>query len=171
MYLILLTLATNQCTYKENIVTNNCDFQILRFNRNQVKCHDTGQYEKYCNHYAIPNEFQVMKEVGIGNQDVYTFKPQAIYTESHNSKRKDASFYYKFTCDNKNNNPNLELTIYPTSDVNPVVTLIVVIIIFVLVCMLIGMCTDNNSRNNNDFALGYIIGNLGSNSNRRTYCE
>ena len=112
-----------------------------------------------------------MKEVGIGNQDVYTFKPQAIYTETHNSKHKDASFYYKFTCDNKNNNPKLELTIYPTSDVNPLVTLVAVIILFVLVCILVGMCTDYNSNNNNDFALGYILGNCGSNSNRRTYCE
>lgn len=128
MYLIFLTLVINQYIYKENIVDSNCDFQILRFNRNQVKCHNTGQYEKYCNHYAIPNEFKVMKEVGIGNQYVYTFKPQAIYTEIHNSKHKNASFYYKFTCDNKNNNPKLELTIYPTSDVNPLVTLVAIII-------------------------------------------
>lgn len=172
MYLILFTLATHQCSYKENTVTNNCDFQILRFNRNQVKCHDTGQYQKYCNHYAIPNEFQVMKEVGIGNQDVYTIKPQAIYTETQHSKRKDASFYYKFTCDNKNNIPNLELIIYPTSDVNPLVTLVVIIILFVLLCFLVGMCNDNNnSRNNNDFALGYIFANSSSYSNKRTYCE
>ena len=78
-----------------------------------------------------------------GNQDVYTFKPQAIYTESHNSKRKDASFYYKFTCDNKNNNPKLELTIYPTSDVNPLVTLVAVIILFVLVVIIIKLGTGN----------------------------
>ena len=140
MYLILLTLATNQCTNKENVIDSNCDFQILRFNRNQVKCHDTGQYKKYCNHYAIPNEFQVMKKVGIGNQYVYTFKPQAIYTESHNNKHKKASFYYKFTCDNKNNNPKLELTIYPTSDDNQVVTLVAVITLLVLVCILVSMC-------------------------------
>jgi hypothetical protein len=35
MYLTLLTLATNECIYKENIIDGNCDFQIHCFNRNQ----------------------------------------------------------------------------------------------------------------------------------------
>ena len=168
---MILTMAINEYSYKENIINNNCEFQILRIAKNEVKCYDTGKYVKYCNHYAIPTEFQIIKEIGIGNKEILTFKPQGIYTETENTKQKDASFYYKFTCNNENNIPNLELIIYPSSDVNPITNVFTIILIIIFICIIFVYFSDDNSRNNNDFALGYLIGNSTSSSYRKTYSE
>lgn len=168
MYLILLTLGNSfdkkQYNIQNNIINNNCEFQILRINRNQVKCYDKGEYEKYCKHYSIPNEFKVIKEIGIGNQDIYIFKPESIYKETNNNKIKLASFNYRFTCNKNTNIPNLEVIINPTYDISPFVTLFVIILLLLLICIIFSLFGCD------DFTLGYIIAsNL--NSNSRTYCE
>ena len=154
---------------KEDIVNSDCDFQVLRFRKNEVKCYDMGKHEKYCDHYSIPHEFKVTKEIGIGNQDVFTFTPHAMYTETSNSKTKIASFYYRFTCNKQTNNPKLQLIIYPTTDVSPVVALIMFLVIVFILGLLFSMCP--NDSKNDGFLLGYALGGGFSSSNKRTYCE
>jgi hypothetical protein len=44
---------------RENVLTNNCDFDILRFQRNEIMCIDYGIHKKFCNHYALNKEFLV----------------------------------------------------------------------------------------------------------------
>ena len=76
----------------ENYIDNTCKFNTIRIRRNQVICNDYGVNVKYCDHYAIPEEFTIVKEIGVGNSDVFTIKPYAMYEEYNNRKRLLASF-------------------------------------------------------------------------------
>ena len=156
-----------------NVISNNCEFDIIRIKKEDVMCADYGIYEKYCQHYSIPYEFTVQKERGLGNKDVYTIKPSAIFEESYNYKKKLANFYYNFSCDKLDNEAKLILYILPTNEKSPTTQFyefIIVCIFLILLILIISYCNLPNDFNNN-FSNGYILGSISNNKKKRVYCE
>lgn len=153
-------------------INNQCNFDILRINKQDISCIDYGKYSKYCNHYAQPNEFIVYNEKGLKGKQI-TIKPSAMWEETDNNKYKIADFYYTFKCNKNDNTPTLIQHIVPTKgyDINPIYIIVVLIIIIVCIIYCCGL-SDNydNSYNNNDFWLGYLLA-CNNNSGKRTYCE
>ena len=155
----------------ENNIDNNCDFNIIRIKKQHVICSDKGIYNKYCHHYAIPEEITINKEIGLGNKEIYTIKPTTMFHEISNGRKSVlAKFSYDFTCNRKDNNPQLLMKIYPHKDNSPhdnfVEAIVSLIIIIILLIMIICICPNIMS----DFWLGYIIGS-NSNNRERIYCE
>lgn len=175
LWLTTLTILTNinQCNIEKNNIDNTCDFEKIRILKKDIKCIDTGHYTKYCNHYALPNEFIITKEKGIGNSENIIIKPEGIFTETDHDKQQIARFYYNFECYNENGSPNLELIIYPRWDTNPIWSLILIIFIIIIAFFLIAICdSPNDRRRNSDFTWGYVLGSCNSGGSRsRTYCE
>ena len=175
-WLTTITIFTNinQCNIDRNNIDNTCDFEKIRILKKDIKCTDTGQYSKYCNHYSLPNEFIVTKEIGVGNKENIIIKPQGIFRETEYSKQQIAKFTYNFICHNENGIPNLDLIISPKNDINPIWTFLFVIIIIILCIMVASICdSDNNNyrHSNNDFTWGYLLGSNNSRGTTRTYCE
>ena len=180
---MLLFIYLNLFTYypedlRENTINNNCDFNIIRFKRNEVMCIDYGLNKKYCNHFILPNEFIVLKELAAGNNEKYIIKPYAIYEESSYNKVKLADFYYSFTCSNEDNEARLLLNIVPDFGKDKsllqefVEVIIILFIIFISIIILSLICNYNdnhNYNNNHNFVTGYIVGNM--NHTRRIYYE
>ena len=173
IYLNLLTYYPEDL--RENTINNNCDFNIIRFKRNEVMCVDYGLNKKYCDHYALPNEFIVLKELSVGNNEKYTIKPSAIYEEFTYNKIKLADFYYSFTCSNEDNEPRLLLTIVPDFGKDKslfqefVEVIIILFILFISITILSLICNCKCNFNNDKFVSGYIVGYM--NHTRRIYCE
>lgn len=174
----MLFIYLNLLTYypadlRENTINNNCDFNIIRFKQNEVMCIDYGLNKKYCHHFALPNEFIVLKELSVGNNEKYTIKPNAIYEEFTYNKIKLADFYYSFTCSKEDNEPRLLLTIVPDFGKDKslfqefIEVIIILFILFISITILSLICNCN--FNNDNFVTGYIVGNM--NYTRRIYCE
>ena len=172
--LVNLLLMTNLDIPKVYI-NNECNFDILRINKQDISCIDYGKYSMYCNHYSQPNEFIVYNEKGLKGKQI-TIKPSAMWEETDNNKYKIADFYYTFKCNKNDNTPILIQHIVPTKqyDVNPIyiIVLFIIIIIIIIICVLFCESNNNyhNSRNNNDFWLGYLLAS-NNNSRSRTYCD
>lgn len=156
-----------------NVISNNCEFDIIRIKREEIMCADYGIYQKYCEHYSLPYEFTIQKERGLGNKDVYTIKPSAIFEESYNNKKKLADFHYNFLCDKLDNEAKLLLYIVPTNEKSPATQFyefIIVFIFLILVFLIISHCNLPNDFNNS-FSNGYILGSISNNKKKRIYCE
>ena len=169
--LLHVTSIYNEDIYRvnsENYIDNTCEFNTIRIRRNQVICNDYGINVKYCDHYTIPEEFTIVKEIGVGNSDVFTIKPYGMYEEYNNRKRLLANFYYNFKCNHLDNEPQLFLRIIPKNDKATETTIIETIflaIVFITVfSSLMCICPG-------DFITGFILGSLSNRGERRIYCE
>ena len=165
MFLVLssFALAHYYVGERENVIQNNCDFDILRIKKSEVMCADYGKHVKYCNHYSQPEEFLIYNENSINGKNI-VIKPYAIWEENYYNKEKKAEFYYTFTCDKRDNFPKLIQKIYPMPghDNNPFILFIVFIILIIciyLICPLNNSRHMNNSGISNNFFLGYVLGN------------
>ncbi len=168
--------------HRKNIIENTCEFNTLRFQKNDVICIDLGQNAKYCNSNNLANEFVVNKEIGIGNKEVYIIKPTVMWEEIGNDRYRMADFYYSLHCNHQDNKPELTLKILPTpgydiSFETKIVGLFIFIVGIILLSLIVTiMCPCLIDDNNDSFCSGLLLGFLfsnfsSSNSNRRTYCE
>ena len=166
---------------RKNVIKNTCEFNTIRFKREHANCLDLGQYQKYCNDNNLANEFVVTREIGVGNKPVYTIKPTAMWEEFDNNRYKKADFYYNFYCDERDNEPQLQLNIIPTPgyDISFQARLLGIFVVILCACLLLiilaAMCPclfdECNDNFSDGFFLGILASNLGSSGNRRTYCE
>ena len=161
----VMILSNHFSLERENIIQNNCEFDILRIKKSDRMCSDYGQYVKYCNHYSQPQEFLVYNENGVNGKHI-TIKPSAMWRETDNSKTKLADFYYTFTCDNRDKEPKLIQHIVPSpgQDMNPLIMLTLLILLLIVIC---AICPADSS---DGFWLGYLLGSS-SGSRNRTYCN
>lgn len=160
--------------HRENNINSNCKFDIIRIKKEDVLCNDYGIYKKYCEHYAIPEEFTITQEIGMEDKVNYNIKPSRMYQESYDNKIVLADFYYTFNCDRLDNEYQLYLRIIPRSDKSlgeELVELLIVIILFVPVLILIALfCPCIFIASN--FSSGFMLGNISSNSySKKIYCE
>ena len=170
MFSLITLLAFNNIKEPElnkNNIINNCKFEKIRISKNNVKCFDKGKYIKYCYHYSIPNEFIILNEKSINNEKIIIIKPENIIEKTDYSKNIIAKLYYNFECNIKDNNPKLELIIYPTYDINPIIIIIIIIIITIIYIQILSFCKCES----NNFTSGYILGTLISSSKSDIYCE
>ena len=125
MITILLLSSFQECyhnsnthhPFQENIIENNCNFNIIRINKKDLLCSDYGINKKYCNHYLLPYEFIISKEIGVNNKENIIIKPYAMWeTNQINYNIKLADFYYTFTCSKDDNFPKLILNIVPKKE-------------------------------------------------------
>ena len=172
-----LTLAVSFIT-NDNYINSDCEFDIIRLNKNQIKCIDSGVNKKYCNHYKFPNEIKITKERGIGLNDKFIFSPQAMYEEKDDKVYKMLDFKYSFYCDKNHNYPDLSVYLTPTKKYNKssseefaeFIALLFIVIIIMVFCAMFGFLENNNHRNDG-FWLGYILGSNNNNLRDRIYCE
>jgi len=164
MLFLYLNLLTNYQEMRENNIKNTCNFQIVRFKKSEVSCIDTGKYSFYCNHYALPYEFVIIKEKTVNNKDLYTIKPEAIYEETNYNKIILANFYYNFKCSKKDNEPKLSLIIVPSNDNSPLNILMLMLIFLAAFIVLVLLC------NSDDDSLLYCL-LCCPDQRRRVYCE
>ena len=159
----VMILSNHFSLERENIIQNNCEFDILRIKKSDRMCSDYGQYVKYCNHYSQPQEFLIYNENRINGKHI-VIKPSAMWQETDNSKTKLADFYYTFTCDSGDKEPKLIQHIVPSpgQDMNPLIMLTLLILLLIVMCMI---CPTDNS---DGFWLGYLCG---SSRGSRTYCD
>ncbi len=129
----VMILSNHFSLERENIIQNNCEFDILRIKKSDRMCSDYGQYVKYCNHYSQPQEFLIYNENGINGKHI-VIKPSAMWRETDNSKTKLADFYYTFTCDSRDKEPKLIQHIVPSpgQDMNPLIMLTLLMAIIVM---------------------------------------
>ena len=159
----VMILSNHFSLERENIIQNNCHFDILRIKKSDRMCSDYGKYAKYCNHYSQPQEFLVYNENGINGKHI-VIKPSALWQETDNNKIKLADFYYTFTCDNRDKQPKLIQHIVPTpgQDINPLIMLTLFVLLLIIMCMI---CPTDTS---DGFWLGYLSGSSGG---TKTYCD
>lgn len=185
--IIYLTILSSNSYYQElnnyytkNNIKNTCEFNTIRFKKEDTNCLDLGQHVSYCNNNNLANEFVVTKELGVGNKPVYTIKPTAMWEEVNNERYKMANFYYSFYCDERDNEPQLELNILPTPgyDISYKTQLFGIILLIVFVCLLLFIIAtmfpcllDNNDSFGDGLLLGILSSNLNRGNNRRTYCD
>ena len=176
----LVVLSSNK--YHKNEVRNTCEFNTIRFNREDVNCLDMGQHVSYCNNRNLPQEFVVTKELGIGNKEIITIKPEAMWEEVDNTRFKMANFQYNFYCDNQDNEPQLMLNILPTTryDISlksqVIGTIVMLVLGFLLIFIISAICPcvlddDDDDSFCGGLLLGVLISNLTGGDNRRTYCD
>ena len=144
IYLNLLS-SSFPMSMRENIIKNNCEFEIIRFKKSDIECMDYGKYVRYCNHYSIPEEFTVLKEKGINYKETFTIKPYAMYEKSNNNKIKLADFYYDFKCDSEDNEAKLYLTIVPLYDQFDFINIFQLILIILFTILLFSVSTVSNN--------------------------
>lgn len=173
MIAIIYTLTISTLN-TQNVINNNCNFDIVRMKKTDVQCINYGKYVNYCTHYSRPNEIIITNEKGINNSNI-VIKPTKMWQEIDFNKYKMADFYYTFTCNNEHGTLSLIQHIVPTSsyDVNPfymIIFIIIILIMFMICCIII---PDNN--NSSDFLFGYFIGSTSSSSSsssyNRIYCD
>jgi hypothetical protein len=159
----VMILSNHFSLERENIIQNNCEFDILRIKKSDRMCTDYGKYAKYCNHYSQPQEFLIYNENGINGKHI-VIKPSAMWQETDNSKTKLADFYYTFTCDNRDKQPKLIQHIVPTpgQDMNPLIMLTLFVLLLIVMCMICPL------DSNDGFWLGYLCGSSGG---TKTYCD
>ena len=100
---------------RENVLTNTCEFDVLRFKRNDIMCVDYGINKKYCNYNALNREFLVSLEQGVNEQNI-VIQPSALWIAFNEHPVKIANFYYNFNCNNDNNETKLLLNIVPVTN-------------------------------------------------------
>tara|TARA_B100001093_G_C26779451_1_gene993931 strand:- start:700 stop:1200 length:501 start_codon:yes stop_codon:yes gene_type:complete len=161
MNIISIFVITNYIIPNNNIINNNCNFDVIRFLKKDIFCVDYGKYKKYCNHIGQPNEFVILKEKGIDNYN-YIIKPTALWHQVNNQKYKMANYYYNFVCDNSDNIPKLIQYIVPTSnyDISIYSEIVISIILIILICLILSVCRSNDDT----FILGYLIGQTNQSS-------
>ena len=181
--LTILILSHQECSHnslclvRENIIQNNCNFNIIRFNKNELLCSDYGINKKYCNHYSLPNEFTITKEIGVNKKENIIIKPYALWeTNDINFKIKVADFYYTFTCSNKDNFPKLILNIVPKKEFDKsfkqeIFEVLYLISLVLIICVILALLCSYKPNTNDNFWLGYIIGNSYNKYNITKYCE
>ena len=155
----------------EHSVENDCDFEVIRFERYMVKCIDHGKFKNYCGSYILPYEFTVEKEKGLFYADHFEFEPKRMVEEINYNKFIMINFAYDFQCDSRSNSPKLTLHIYPTQkyDKDPTFEIITFLILLVILLSICACCYDGE---NDGFWLGFILGSLSNNSNSsRRYSE
>ena len=184
--LTLFTISYQECSQnnfgdyilQKNIINNNCSFDIIRINRLDVLCNDYGVNKKYCNHFSLPNEFIVIKELGVNSKENIIIKPYAMWiTDDKFYKKKIADFHYTYKCSSNNNIPVLIINIIPRKEFDKsfkqeifefifiICLLVFIILIFELICP----CLLHNDDN---FYSGYTIGSFNSKyHSERIYCE
>jgi len=150
---------------RQNQIKDNCVFEKIRIPISDVTCDDLGFHKKYCNHYSLPKEFVISKELSYdGNH--YDIVPKAMYESSNN--RKVADFYYYFSCE-KDSGPELELNIIPRSgydkDPKQEIFEFFIVVLFLLFIMAICPCVCKDG-----FLLGFIFGSSIETKNGY-YCE
>ena len=158
---------------RKNIIQNSCNFEIIRFNKNDITCFDYGLDVKYCDHDIIPNEFIIYNEVGLNNKKNLIIKPYAIWSE-YDSYQKVLDFHYVFECDGKYNNANLIVNVVPNNDYQKnmktqiIKVLYIVMALAVNIC-LINICFNNIIENNRVYGLNALnrLNRLNSDNHRR----
>ena len=185
IFLTLITLSQKECYHdslcsfpiRKNIIQNNCNFNKINFNSNELLCSDYGINKKYCNSYSLPYKFTITKEFGVNNKENIIIKPYALWeTDDIYFKKKVANFYYRFTCSSKDNLPKLILNIVPEKEfdksfLQEVYELIYFICFLLVIITLLILIYPYNPNTNNNYWLGYSIGNSQNNHIRRIYCE
>lgn len=116
LFIYLNILSSYPIQMRENVIRNDCEFEIVRFKKDDADCLDYGKNARYCNHYTMPNEYVVTKEKGINLKEVFTIKPDGLYRKTDYNTLKLADFYYDFTCNRIDNEARLLLTIVPVND-------------------------------------------------------
>ena len=166
---LYMILSENPADIRMHKVSNTCLFDKIRINKRDIKCVDFGENKKYCNHYSLPDEFIVEKEISLFGSH-YDISPKAMYT---GNRKKVADFYYSFICSYREESPSLELNIVPTKNfdislpeelIQLIVTLLLLIIVTIIVICICPCLSQDN------FLLGYIVGSL-YNNNDKYYCE
>jgi hypothetical protein len=170
LLLYFATFSAFPYEMRENVIRNDCQFDVIRFKKENVHCLDYGKNVHYCNYYALPNEYVVYKEKGINNKEVFTIKPEAIYEKTSNSKTKLADFYYDFSCDSKDEESRLYLTIVPLNDFS-FLQMFLYLILFIIILIFLIIISDNNVKNNSGFNTGYFMGYYSNSNKREIYCE
>lgn len=150
---------------RQNEIKDDCNFEKIRIPITDVTCEDLGFHKKYCNHYSLPKEFVISKELSY-NGNHYDISPKAMY-DSH-ANRKVANFYYNFNCD-KEGGPKLELNIVPRNgyDKDPKQEFIEFIFVCVLILLIVAICPCISCEG---FLLGLIFGCI-TKDNRGYYCK
>ena len=138
---------------RENVIRNDCEFEIIRFKRDEVDCFDYGKNVRYCNHYAMPNEYVVTKEKGINLKEVNTIKPDFLYKKTDYNKLKLADFYYEFTCNKIDSDPKLLLNIVPVNDNSALISCLYFIGLLLLFMIMMIVLLVNEKKN---MQKGYI---------------
>lgn len=128
---------------RENNIKNNCNFNIIRFKKSEVPCID--KYSFYCNNYALPYEFVIIKEKTVNNKDLYTIKPEAIYKETNYNKIILANFYYNFRCNKEDNKPKLSVIIVPSNDNSSLNILMLILIFLAAFLALMFLCSSHDN--------------------------
>jgi hypothetical protein len=159
-----MIVSENPADIKMNKISNTCVFDKVRIDKKDVKCFDFGINKNYCNHYSLPDEFIVTREMSL-TEPHYDISPKAMFTGKY---KKVANFYYSFSCSYFENVPNLELNIVPREQFDlsladeisqlfvGFMLLIIILAFITLTCpclikdgfvfgFLCGNCTDNNS--------------------------
>lgn len=159
--------------HRENNINSNCDFDIIRIKKQDVLCNDYGVYKKYCNHYSIPDEFTIKKEIGMQNKEQLNIKPDIMYEETYDNKIVLADFYYIFNCDRLDNEPRLYLKIIPISDKllgAESVELLIGILLLIPILLIIIIFFPYLLVGSN-FTTGFILGTIIINSySKKIYC-
>ena len=97
-------------------------------------------------------------------------------TNDINFKIKVADFYYRFTCNTRDNSPKLILNIVPKKNFDKsfqqeIFEFLYLICLLLIICVILVIMCPCNYNTNDNFWFGYTIGNSQNNYNRRTYCE
>jgi len=185
IFITIFMISHQECSHnsfcpfplRENIIQNNCNFDIIRISKTELLCSDYGINKQYCNHYSLPQEFTVTKEFGVNNKENIIIKPYALWeTDDRNYKKKVADFYYTFTCSNLDNFPKLILNIVPKKEFDKSLSqelydFILIIIFLLTFAVMLGLFCPCCINSKDNFWLGYTIGNSNNNYIRRTYCE
>ena len=116
LFIYLNILSSYPIEMRENVIRNDCEFEIIRFKKRDLDCMDYGKNVEYCNYYGMYDEYVVTKEKGINLKPVFTIKPDSLYERSNYHKIKLADFYYEFSCNSEDNEAKLLLTIVPVND-------------------------------------------------------
>ena len=169
MLVLLMTVSENPADIKMNKVSNTCLFDKVRIKRKDINCVDFGINKKYCNHYSLPDEFTITREISLLGSH-YDISPKSMYS---GDREKVANFYYSFVCSFREDIPILELNIVPTENFDlsvpdeliKIIVSLLVLIVTMMIITLICPCLTEDS-----LLLGYILGSSRSN-NVRYYCE
>lgn len=158
----------------KNLIENSCNFEIIRFNRNDITCFDYSLDVKYCDDDIIPNEFIIYNEVGLNNKKNLIIKPYAIWSE-YDSYQKVLDFHYIFQCDGKYNNANLIVNVVPNSDFQKNTKTQIIKVLYILMALavnitLINLCFNNIIEKDRLNGLNGL-NRLNRLNNHRTYSE
>lgn len=168
LFSLYLIVAENPADIKMNKISNTCMFDKVRILRKDVNCVDFGINKNYCNHYSLPDEFIVTRELSLMGSH-YDISPKAMYTGKH---KKVANFYYSFSCSYMEDVPRLELNIVPREQFDlstgeEIVQFFIGLIVLLIILLIIGLACPCLIQDG--FLLGFLCGS--SLDNERYYCD